>query len=524
MLKNLSTGKRLALSFGGVLFLLVVLASSGFWMGLKRGEMIETLGGNMERSVWASEMRASVDGIEIELAKQGSASSSSERQTSAESVAKLKAAYQDLDRKLDAAVTSGESKTQMKVMDAAKTKAFAMIDRMQALGAAGRTQEAATLLSAEGKSFEEWMAAVDRFSEIQNEHSTARMQGLRALDGNATFISLVVTLTALVLGTGMAVVISRSITAPLSDFQSALERLGKGDFTIQVATETKDEFGQMGLALNGACASLRDAFGQFKGNAMQVASGSTELSAASEQMATASNEISHASEQQRDALEQVASAMTQLSASIEQVSQHVRSSRGQVERAEHAVDEGATAGSASTEAMDSIREANTQMIKAVTVIQEIARQTNLLSLNAAIEAAKAGAQGKGFAVVAEEVRKLAERSGLAAREIADLITRTNEAVQDGVGRVQDTVRVLDSIRESTTVIARMTKEMETATTEQSLTSHEVNKQLDKVNSQVAQNSAATTQMSASIQEVNRTATDLAEASEHLRHAISNYQV
>jgi len=174
--------------------------------------------------------------------------------------------------------------------------------------------------------------------------------------------------------------------------------------------------------------------------------------------------------------------------------------------------------------MESIRASNAQMVQAVGVIQDIARQTNLLSLNAAIEAAKAGAQGKGFSVVAEEVRKLAERSGQAAREVATLITRTNEAVADGVGRVQDSVRVLASIRATTQAIASMTKEMETATGEQAGTSREITRQLDKVSGQVAQNSAATTQMSATIQEVNRTAADLARASEQLRGAVAAYRI
>jgi methyl-accepting chemotaxis protein len=303
-----------------------------------------------------------------------------------------------------------------------------------------------------------------------------------------------------------------------------MERLGKGDFTTQVETHSTDEFGQMGISLNNTCLALRKSFAQFKDNALQVASGSTQLSAASDQMASASNEISHASESQRSAMEQVASAMAELSASIEQVSQHVKSSRKQVALAERDVDEGAAAGTASIQSMDSIREVNTQMIKAITVIQEIARQTNLLSLNAAIEAAKAGAMGKGFSVVAEEVRKLAERSGQAARQIADLITRTNEVVVEGVARVGDSARMLESIRKSTRAIAQMTKEMETATSEQAITGGEIAKQLDQVNAQVAQTSTANTQLNASSVEINRTATDLALASEHLRLGISNYQV
>ena len=524
MLKKLNVGKRLALSFGLILFLLVLLAGISFGLGAQRNDLLAELSGNMQRSAEAATMRAFADGVQQDVLKVILAPTSAERSAAQEEEKRNREGYSTLDLKLDKTVTSEESKKLMLEMDHASERALALHARVTGIAAGGRAAEAASAFLAEAKIDQEWAESVDKFAFVQQEHARKKMDAVHKLDRTASLISFGVAALALVLGIGMAIAISRSITSPMKEFMVGMDRLGKGDFTLQVKIESKDEFGQMGVALNTACAALRTAFTQFKGNAMQVASGSTELSAASEEMASASNEISHASEQQRGALEQVASAMTELSASIEQVSQHVRSSRGQVEQAERAVDEGAGAGEASSQAMDSIREANVQMVQAVTVIQEIARQTNLLSLNAAIEAAKAGAQGKGFAVVAEEVRKLAERSGQAAREIADLITRTNEAVKDGVGRVQDTVRVLGTIRESTQVIAQMTKEMESATHEQSLTSHEVTKQLDTVNAQVAQNSAATTQMSASIQEVNRTATDLAEASEHLRNAISNYQV
>jgi methyl-accepting chemotaxis protein len=340
----------------------------------------------------------------------------------------------------------------------------------------------------------------------------------------AQVLQVSMALGALVVAIAVMVWIVRSIGASLQAFQRSVTQLGAGDFTVSVGGGSDDEFGHMGRSLEQAMASLRKAFGQLKGEAMQVASGSTQLSAASQQMASASNEISDASGQQRVALERVASAMNELSASIVQVSRNVHASMGEAERAEQAVDQGAEVGSASSRAMDSIRATNARMVQAVTVIQEIAGQTNLLSLNAAIEAAKAGELGKGFSVVAEEVRKLAERSGQAAREVAELINRTNEAVQEGVNRVGESVRVLDSIRQSTRSIAGVTKEMETAISEQSLTSQEVTRQLAKVSGQVGQNSAATTQMSASIQEVNRTAQELARASDRLRGAMEAYRV
>ncbi len=524
MLKNLTIGKRLALSFGVILALLVLLSGTDFVLGTKRNDLLAKLNGNMERAIQAGELGAATDNIQQFVQQILLAPNAADREAAHEALKQTREVYKAGAAKMAAAVATERSKKQLEVMNGSRERALALNERVIAMATAGRSQEAIATYFANKKVNDEWGDAVDGFTKIQAEHAKKRMEDLHGLDATAKLVSLAVTLAALALGIGLAVTISRSITTPMKEFQGGMERLGRGDFTIQVQAESEDEFGQMGKALNSACASLRGAFSQFRDSALQVASGSTQLSAASDQMATASSEISHASESQRDSLEQVASAMTELSASIEQVSQHVRSSGGQVVQAEKAVDEGAIAGSASSQAMDSIREANTQMIQAVTVIQDIARQTNLLSLNAAIEAAKAGAQGKGFAVVADEVRKLAERSGQAAREIADLITRTNEAVQDGEGRVGDTVKVLSTIRVSTQVIARMTKEMETATTEQSLTSGEVAKQLDKVNSQVAQNSAATTQMTATIQEVNRTATDLAKASEHLREAISKYEV
>ena len=319
-------------------------------------------------------------------------------------------------------------------------------------------------------------------------------------------------------------VIHTQVTQPLRGFGQVMHQVATGDLRRTFSESASAEIAQLGLALNGMVSQFRTIVQGIHDNSSHLASATNQLAASTSEIATTSQGVSRSAEVQLTTTERLASATTELSASIGEVAQQVHLCEAKARDTVAATDAGEQAGGATVEAMGQIRESTQAMANAVRVIQEIARQTNLLSLNAAIEAAKAGAMGKGFAVVADEVRKLAERSSGAAKEVGQLIETSRASVDQGASKVQATAEALRRIREQTLALREMLASINHATQEQSRTGQEAAEQVEHSAAEAALNASASTQLSATAQDFEQAVENLEQIAGNLVRAVDRFKI
>ena len=370
-----------------------------------------------------------------------------------------------------------------------------------------------------------YIATLDKLIDYEITHikSESRKAKTTFLWGRNLLIILAI------LGLGAGVVLGNLLTRLIHQMVGGEPRevaaitntIATGDLRQQLKSAPT---GSIMAGLADMQASLRGILRNIQAAVAQVASGSHELSTASDEMARATESIAQSANNQKEGAEQMAAAITELAASIVHVAASAQESQDRLGETEKATGRGEQAGADATLAMTGITQTAQEISKAVTVITEIANQTNLLSLNAAIEAAKAGTLGKGFSVVAEEVRKLAERSGVAAKEIDKLLLEAQNAVTQGSARVGATVQALQTIRQNMNGFAQLARHIAQATVEQKTTGGEAAKQVEHGVQEATQTASAATELAATTEQISRTASNLAEVARSLSNQIVTFQV
>jgi len=341
-------------------------------------------------------------------------------------------------------------------------------------------------------------------------------------------------LKLLCLGAGVLVLVAislllrfyvhRIILDPLSALSGSILRMAEGDLTVRAQIASDDEIGTLAEGFNRMVKELNSALLSVERASEQVASGSAELAASADEMVRTVDDTARGGEGLRNAGRSVLDSLQVLMTNVQAMDEHTRRTVKETEVAVRDTDQGAEAGKGAAAGMKDIEAATGRINSAIRVIQDIARQTNLLSLNAAIEAAKAGSQGKGFAVVAEEVRKLAERSAQAAREIEHIITHTQEAVMGGVDSVATTLKHLDDIRSRISEVSRSIHGIEGLAHEQAETGVRVRSLMDQTSARVDQNAAATQEMASTVHQITTTAEDLSKVAEGLQELVRRFKL
>lgn len=396
--------------------------------------------------------------------------------------------------------------------------AFEQAKALKAAEASGELMEANVTLAREGR---------ETFEKLQDtmQKTTAASIEQDLVNGDRKQRWIIgASLAAVLLGAILTRLVSRQISGAVREIEVTMSAVNHGDLSATCKLDTRDELGHIAASLHQTVQKLAEDIQAIAQISERTASSATELSATTDELMAATSEISNGAEQQRQAVEQSTGSLNMLSSAIAEI-HHGSSQAAQLaDKSLKTSAEGASNVQASTQAMAAILDSSQKVGRITGVISDIARQTNLLSLNAAIEAAKAGAQGKGFAVVAEEIRKLAERSGAAAKEIAGLIEESGQRVQAGSQAVATVSGSLASIEADVRAQAEIAGRSSAALQEQAKVSEEVVDAMGTTLHFTERNASATTQLAASLSETTRTVNDLAELAVQLRQLISRFKL
>lgn len=331
---------------------------------------------------------------------------------------------------------------------------------------------------------------------------------------------------------------ARSISRPVASLVQVFHQISTGDMTARADIDRSDEIGQLAKSVNSMATDLNGVLREVQMSSNEVASASTQISASTEQ-------VSGGMSEQRMQTSQVSAAIEQMSSSVQEVAQNSTDVALQSEEAGRLARDGGSVVEQTVEGMSAISDQVNLSVQAVnklgdlserigsivSVINDIADQTNLLALNAAIEAARAGEHGRGFAVVADEVRKLAERTTDATSEVAESVEAIQEGtrsavqfmetgkhkVDDGMGNAQSAGRALHDIVTSTSSITPIIESIAAAANQQAAAANEISENVLRIES-------VTNQSADAISQVNQATMMLSEKSESLLEIVRKFRL
>src|SRR4030066_371363 len=378
---------------------------------------------------------------------------------------------------------------------------------------------------------------VEEFVKQQTDEASAMTDNVHKSIGQIMMVLLVISLITIVSGFLIAWYITSSVVRPLIRAVDVSNSIANGDLTVKIESDSNDETGQLLNSMKNMVANLKKLIADIKETSSNMASASEQLSASSEEMSKGVISQSDRSTQIASAAHEMSQTVVEIARNASSIAVSASGTCNITNKGEHIVDKSvsevkdiAATVSESSKVMVSLGERSRQIGDIIRVISEIADQTNLLALNAAIEAARAGEQGKGFAVVADEVRKLAERTAKATSEIGSMIGAIQDEVQKSVtsmGEVSKMVgtgvefstqtgEALEKIVSSVSELQMMVQQIASATEEMSATSEHISGDIMAVARVSKETSTGSEQIAVASSEGARLASRLLTMGEHFK--------